>query len=255
MRTLRLLVRQIGYEQRLFWRNPSSAGFTFAFPILLLVIFATMNRRVTLGALGGISYAQFYVPGIIAFSVMSACYTSLAITLCFRRDLGVLKRLRGTPLPAWMFMAGNIGSSLVASALLVVITTAVGVAFYGLRVPDHLAALALALAVGAFCFCSLALAITVVIPNATAAPAIVNLTLLPLLFISGTFFPLEPGSVFESISAIFPLRPFQQAVFAAFDPLGTGRGVDTGALVPMLAWGAGALVLAVRRFRWEPRYR
>ena len=111
MRWLSVFARQVRYEQKLYWRSPSSAVFTFAFPILLLVIFATLNQRESLRALGGISYNQYYVPGIIAFGVISACYTNLAFGLCFRRDAGVLKRIRGTPLPPWLFMAGSIGSS------------------------------------------------------------------------------------------------------------------------------------------------
>lgn len=255
MRTLRLLVCQIGYEQRSYWRNPSSAFFTFAFPILILVIFASMYRHTSLAALGGIRYAQYYVPGIVAFGVMSACYTNLAIGMCFRRDLGVLKRVRGTPLPPWMFMAGNIGSSLVVSVLLVAITTAVGVLFYEVTFPGRWVALALVLAAGAFCFCALGLAVTVLIPNATASPAIVNGSLFPLLFISGTFFPLERGSVLAAISSAFPVRSFQHAAFAVFDPLATGSGIDLGDLAVLLGWGLAGLMLAVRYFRWEPRYR
>ena len=142
MRSLGLVVRQVRYEQKLYWRSPSSAMFTFLFPILLLVIFASLNQGTTLRALGGISYNQYYVPGIVAFGVISACFSNLAIALCFRRDSGVLKRIRGTPLPPWVFMAGNIGSSLVVSAILTVLTTAAGVAFYGVSFPGRYAALA-----------------------------------------------------------------------------------------------------------------
>src|SRR5262245_65410342 len=131
MRWLSVLARQIRYEQKLYWRSPSSAVFTFAFPILLLVIFATLNQRESLRALGGISYNQYYVPGIIAFGVISACYTNLAIGLCFRRDAGVLKRLRGTPLSPWLFMAGSIDYLLVVSQLLVILPSSVGFIDHG----------------------------------------------------------------------------------------------------------------------------
>jgi len=250
-----MLVRQVGYEQRTYWRTPSSAFFTFAFPIVLLITFASMYRARSLGALGGISYAQYFVPGIVAFGVISACYTNIAITLCFRRDLGVLKRLRGTPLPPWVFMGGHIGSSLVVSVLLVLITTAVGALGYGVPLPAHRAALMVSLAVGAFCFCALGLAVTALVANAHAAPAVVNGVLLPLLFLSGTFFPLESGSALAAIAAVFPIRAFQQAVFAGFDPLGVGSGIEPGDLATMLVWGTAALLFAVKRFRWEPRHR
>ena len=252
MSTLWLLARQIRYEQKLYWRSPSSAMFTFAFPILLLVIFATLNRGSTLPGLGGISYNQYYVPGIIAFSVISACYTNLAIALCFRRDAGVLKRVRGTPLPPWVFMAGNIGSSLVVSLLLVVLTTAAGMLFYGVTFPGRWSALALTLVLGAFCFCSLGLAMTVVISTAIASPAIVNGTLFPILFISGTFYPVPAASFLGLIASVFPVRHFEQAMFAVFDPRTVGAGIEGGPLLVMLGWGLAALVVAVRRFRWEP---
>ena len=252
MRSLALILRQIRYEQKLYWRSPSSAMFTFLFPILLLVIFASLNQSTTLRALGGISYNQYYVPGIVAFGVISACYSNLAIALCFRRDSGVLKRIRGTPLPPWIFMAGNIGSSLVVSAILTVLTTAVGVAFYGVSFPGRYGALILTLAVGAFCFCSLGLAITALIPVATASPAIVNGLLFPILFISGTFFPVESGSWLAWLARLFPIRHFEEAVFTVFDPRLPGSGIRMEALAVMVLWGLAAVVIAVRGFRWEP---
>jgi ABC-2 type transport system permease protein len=255
VRTLGLLARQIGYEQKLYWRSPSSAMFTFAFPILLLVIFATLYQGATIASLGGISYNQYYVPGIVAFSVISACYTNLAIALCFRRDAGVLKRVRGTPLPPWVFMAGTIGSSLVVSILLVALTTAVGVLFYGVAFPGRWGALLLSLVVGAFCFCGLGLAMTVLISTATASPAIVNGLLFPILFISGTFSPVSDASVLGRVASVFPVRYFEEAVFAAFDPRTTGPDIAWRPILVMLAWGLAALIVAVRWFRWEPAAR
>jgi ABC-2 type transport system permease protein len=252
VRSLALVMLQIRYEQKLYWRSPSSAMFTFLFPILLLVIFASLNYGTTLRALGGISYNQYYVPGIVAFGVISACYSNLAIGLCFRRDSGVLKRIRGTPLPPWVFMAGNIGSSLVVSAILTVLTTVVGVAFYGVSFPGRYGAFVLTLVVGAFCFCSLGLAITALIPVATASPAIVNGLLFPILFISGTFFPVDSGSWLARIASVFPIRHFEEAVFTVFDPRVQGSGVRVDALLVMLVWGTAAVVFAVRGFRWEP---
>ena len=252
MRALGLVGRQIRYEQKLYWRSPSSAMFTFIFPILLLIIFASINRDTTLRALGGISYNQYYVPGIVAFGVISACYSNLAIALCFRRDSGVLKRLRGTPLPPWIFMAGTIGSSLVVSAILAALTIVVGVAFYGVVFPGRFGSLALTLLVGAFCFCSLGLAITALIPVATASPAIVNGVMFPILFISGTFFPVDPASWLGKIARIFPIRHFEEAMFAVFDPRLSASGPDAGSLLAMLAWGIIGVVVALRGFRWEP---
>jgi ABC-2 type transport system permease protein len=255
MRAVGLIAHQIRYEQKLYWRSPSSAMFTFAFPILLLVIFASLNQGSSLPALGGISYNQYFVPSIVAFGVMSACYTNLAIGLCFRRDSGALKRMRAAPLPPWIFMAGTIGSALIVSVALTALTTAAGVAFYGVSFPGRYGALVLTLAVGAFCFCSLGLAITTMIPVATASPAVVNGLLFPLLFISGTFFPVAGTSWLGVIAAVFPVRHFEEAVVGVFDARVGGSGIELRPMLVMLAWGAAAATLALRGFRWEPRAR
>lgn len=251
MRALRLLLHQVRYEQLLYWRNPSSAVFTFAFPIVMLLIFASINRNARLPGMSGIGYSQYFVPGMVAFGLISACYTQLGIAMCFRRDLGVLKRARGTPLPPWIFMAGSIGSCLVVSVILVALTTGMGMLLYGVVFPGRWGALALTLMVGASCFCALGLAITTIIPNAQASPAIVNGLLFPLLFISGTFWPPEPDSFLARLASLFPVGHFQRALFAVFDPRPAGAGVDGTALAVMLAWALGALWIAVTRFRWE----
>jgi ABC-2 type transport system permease protein len=150
-------------------------------------------------------------------------------------------------------MAGNIGSSLIVSLLLVALTTVVGTLFYGVTFPGRWSALALTLLLGAFCFCSLGLAMTALISIATAAPAVVNGVLFPILFISGTFFPVSSSSLLGRVAAIFPIRHFEEAMFAVFDPRRIGTGIDGRALLVMLAWGLGAVALAVRTFRWEPR--
>jgi len=141
----------------------------------------------------------------------------------------------------------------VVSLLLVVLTTSVGVLFYGVTFPGRWGALFLTLVVGAFCFCGLGLAMTALISTATASPAIVNGTLFPLLFISGTFFPVQATSLLGLIAGVFPIRHFEQAMFAVFDPHRVGSGIELRPLLVMLGWGLGALVVAVRQFRWEPR--
>jgi len=251
-----LLAWQTRYEQKAYWRNPASAFFTFAFPLIFLVIFASLNSGVTLDFLDGLPYNQFYIPAIIAFGIMSATYTQLAITLSLRRDSGVLKRARATPLPAWALVGGLVGSSVVVSLLITALTTALGILAYGVTFPGHWLALALALVVGAATFCAVGVMVSTFVPNADAAPAVVNAVFFPVLFLSGTFFPLPPTSVLSRIADFFPVRHFTSAVFAAFDPRlpgGVGSGfawTDVGVLA---LWGAIAAAIAVRRFRWESR--
>lgn len=170
--------------------------FTFAFPLLFLVVFSTINSGQRLEERGGISFVTFFVPGILAFGLISACYTNLAIRMTVNRDFGILKRIRGTPVPTWAYLAGQVGSSLVVTFLLFLVTVGVGVVAFGVDFRTSTAAgLVATLALGASCFCALGLAVSGVCPNADAAPAIVNFSVFPLLFVSGIFFPLNdaPG--------------------------------------------------------------
>jgi ABC-2 type transport system permease protein len=252
-----IALRQVVYEQKSFWRNPASAFFAFLFPIIFLVVFATIFKDTSTGVNGQkVNYNDYYIPALAAFGVIGACFTNIASSLSIRRDDGILKRLRGTPLPTWAFLAGVIASSLIVSVLLVALAVGFGVLVYGVHIPQHIGPLALTLAVGSMSFCALGLAMTVAIPNAEAAPAIVNAVLLPLVFISGTFFPIDPSSVVTKIAEYFPVKHFIAAMFGAFDPTHTaGSGFSGSDLLIMAVWGAAGLLIAVRRFRWEPRRR
>src|ERR1700733_3390563 len=151
-----IAVRQIGFEQKSFWRNPASAFFAFLFPIIFLVVFATLfkGQTVQIGAVST-TYDNYYIPALVAFGVMGACFTNISVTLSVRRDNGILKRLRGTPLPTWAFIAGVIGSSIIVSVVLAVLTTGFGILVYGVHVPEHIGAAAATIGVGALAFCAL----------------------------------------------------------------------------------------------------
>ena len=178
-----LAIRQVGYENRAFWRNPPAAFFTFVFPLLFMVIF---------NVIFGEGAAQFFTPAIIVFSVVTATFTNLAMNVTFARDAGVLKRIRDTPLPAWAFLAGRIGHAIGVTVLLVAIVAAVGQLLYDVPVPwGALPAMLLLLAVSAATFSALGLALAGVMPNADASPAIVNAIVLPVLFISNVFIQMD----------------------------------------------------------------
>jgi ABC-2 type transport system permease protein len=242
------------YEQRGYWRNPAGAFFTFLFPLLFLVAFATINKNQRLPMLGNINYNQFYVPSIIAFGVMSATFANIAIGMVARREAGVLKRLRGTPLPTWIFVAAVIASSMLLSLLIVAIVATIGVAFYGVQAyPDRFGLLLVVLVVGAFCFSALGLAMSNVVPNVQAAPAIVYGIFLPLLFISSTFFPIDSSLAISKVAGIFPIRHFDQAIFAAFDPMKSSPAFPFTDVLVIGIWGVLGAIAAVRFFRWAPR--
>jgi ABC-2 type transport system permease protein len=254
MNPLALIAHQVEYEQKAFWRNPPAALFTFAFPLMFLVIFAAVfssNHIDYLG--GGIKYNQYFVPAITGYGVISACYTALGIQIPLRRDSGQLKRLRSTPLPTWAAISGYIANSLLIAILLVVVTLGLGTVLYGLRWHGHVLALVCTVLLGSTCFCALGVSIANLVPNADAAGPLVNLALFPILFLSGTFFPIENTSVISKVADYLPVRPFTKALFAVFDPTRHGSGFDGRSMLVMGIWLVAASVFAVRRFSWEPR--
>jgi ABC-2 type transport system permease protein len=275
MSSLGLSMRQVRYTNRAFWRNPASAFFTFVFPLMFLVIFTAL-----LGS-GEVEYAKVPVPGhglvplvldqatyfvaaMAAFGVISATYTNIAITVAFQRDQGILKRLRGTPLPSWSYLFARVVHSMLVALLLVVITLVFGRLAYGTDLPTggHVLEFLATLVAGSLSFAAMALALTSLIPNADAAPPMVNATILPLLFISGIFIPLTDRAPawITTVGNVFPVKHFADAMRAAYLGDVTLQGTSLRAfpfdwtdLAVVAAWGLAGLLLASRFFSWEPR--
>ncbi len=253
MSDIGLALRQIRFEHRAFWRNPAAAFFTFVFPLIFMVLFNTLFG----GGDGppGQRAADFFTPAIITFSVINATYTSIVMLVVAARERGLLKRVRGTPLPPWIYLAGRVGQAVSVALLLVVIVAAFGALFYDVAVPwSRLPALILTLAVGAAAFCAMGLAVTSIVPNEDAAPAVANATILPLLFISNVFIPIadDAPAWLDVLSNIFPARHFADAMMTIYDPATSGSGIAAEHLAVLAAWGLGGLVIAAWRFRWEP---
>jgi ABC-2 type transport system permease protein len=254
MNTVRLTGVQLRYVNKAFWRNPASAFFTFAFPLMFLVIFTALlgHSTVELGN-RSVNTSTYYVASMACFSVITACFNNIASAVSFQREDGVLKRAHGTPLPGAAFLGARIAHAVLVAVLLVAITTAFGRAVYQAEVPTglSLARFIVTLLVGAAAFCALGLAATAVIPNADAAAPIVNAIILPVEFLSGIFIPFgnnTPAWVLW-LAKVFPVRHFVLAMEAGF--LGTAFSW-TDVLV-VAAWGVGGMLLAIRFFTWEPR--
>ncbi len=254
MSGLALAAHQFRYDQKAFWRNPASVFFTVAFPVIVLVILASIFSGKTVHVRGGIDATAYYVPAIITLSVISATMQSLAMLLTIAREDGRLKRGRGTPLPPWVFIAGRVGNSIVVALMMLALIAALGWLAYGVAIPwDRLPAIVVTLAVGAAAFCCLGIALTAAIPSQDAAAPIVNALLLPLYFLSGIFIPNDqlPSGVIHFADA-FPIRHFFLAFFNVYLP-GGSTSLDWGNLAVVAAWGLVGLLLAVRYFRWTPR--
>jgi ABC-2 type transport system permease protein len=197
--------------------------FTVLLPLIFLFIFASIFGNDPIPGLPGVKVSTYYVPGIMTLAIVSATTVSLAIGLVEARESGVLKRLRGTPMPTWAFVAGRVG-------------------------------LLVSLAIGAAAFSCLGFALTTIIPTLQAAPAITNALVLPLYFLSGIFIPeTEISDTVLNVAGVFPIRNLFEALFTAFDPTTTGAGFDWGHLAIVALWGLAGLAVAVRSFRWTPR--
>jgi ABC-2 type transport system permease protein len=254
MSGLALFAHQFRYDQKVFWRNPASVFFTVAFPVVLLLIFATVFGDQTVDVRGGIETTAYYVPAIITLAVISATMQSLAMSLVIAREDGRLKRGRGTPMPSWVFIAGRVGNSGVVALMMLALIAAIGRIVYGVAIPwGQLPQIVFTLLVGAAAFCCFGIALTAAIPSQDAAAPIVNALLLPLYFLSGVFIPDDqlPSGVIH-FADIFPIRHFFQAFFDVYEP-GGGGGLDWANIAVLAAWGVAGLLLAIRYFRWTPR--
>jgi ABC-2 type transport system permease protein len=247
-----LVFWQIRYEQRAFWRNRVRGFFTFAFPLMFLVIFASLDKSVHLySGAHRISYDDFFVPGILAYSIITTTYVNMAINTAILRDEGVLKRMQGTPLPRWAYVAARVGSTalivLAISALTLILgATAYGVHVHAATVPGMLVAMVL----GTAAFTTLGIGITRFIPNAEAAPVVVNLTVLPLTFISSIWFPTSSlPTVLRGIADVFPIRALADAMQYAFNPHTTGAGLKGSDLLTLGVWTAIGVYLMIRFLR------
>jgi ABC-2 type transport system permease protein len=254
MNAAAMTLSQVRYVNKAFWRNPASAFFTFAFPLMFLVIFTALlgHNTVQIGT-RSVNTSTYYIASMATFAVITACYNNIAMSVSFQRDAGVLKRINGTPLPSALFLAARMVHAVLIAVLLVVITAAFGRALYHAEIPTGITLLRflIMLLVGAAAFCALGFAITAVIPNADASPAIVNATILPLLFLSGIFIPFgnNTPSWILWIARIFPVKHFADGMQAGF----IGTPFHWTDVLIVAAWGLAGLLYATRYFSWEPR--
>jgi ABC-2 type transport system permease protein len=243
MSTAALAWRQFRFERRMFWRNPSAAFFNFALPLLLLVligaVFATKPKEL-----------DVLIPGIAGMSVVATTFTALAFNLTYLRQEGILKRIRGVPIPTVSYLAGLFGSAVMNAFVQVGIVVVVGKVLFGADWPEDWPLLIGFTALGVACFASLGVAFSHAIPNADAAPAYTNAVFLPLIFISGVFYSADDfPPVLKAIAEALPLTHVIDGLSAAIVG-GSQPDLGVSALV-VAGWTVAGLFLAIRFFRWE----
>jgi ABC-2 type transport system permease protein len=246
---VRLFFHQLRNEQLQFWRSREAALFIFLFPLLLFVLLGALYS----GKIYGKPAPYALLAGMIAYGCANTAFAGLAIQLVTRRELGILKRLRATPLPAHTYVAAVLTSTLINFALQVVALFVLGRILYDTPFPDAAGSLAGAVVVGAAVFAALGVATTTFIRSAEGSSAVVNFILLPAAFLSGAFGPTASYPAFlRAIGDVLPLKYFVDLVNAIYlrDQAIWEKPED---LAVLAAWGAGGLVVAVLKFRWEPR--
>jgi ABC-2 type transport system permease protein len=251
----RLVCREIKFEQLAFWRNPFAAMFSVGFSVVFLILLGLTGNQDRISFLGNIRAVQYYVPGFIAYGVMATCFNVLAITLVNRRETGLLKRLRLSPVPPWIYTTSLLINALIVSLLQVALLLGIGRFGYNVGLPHQFAALLLAIAVGVLTFAALGIAASSLIPNQEASGPILSIIFFVLLFLSGLWFPLKANSALAHISAWFPVRHFMIATFAPYDSRPHVAAYAWRDLAILGAWGIAAMIVARRRFRWESRHK
>ena len=250
-RDLGLVGWQIRYEQRAYWRNRGRGVFTFVFPVMLLVIFASLDQGAHIASRGNIAYNDFFVPGILAYGVIATTFVNLSMGTAILRDAGVLKRMQGTPLPRWAYVAARILSASLVTLVMAVVVLGLGTAVYGLdfRVAE-LPALILTLLLGTAAFTTLGIGITRFIPSAETGPVLINLIIWPLTFISNIWFPIDSlPTVLRTIADIFPIKALASGLQYVFDPRHHGSLFDGPSLRTLAIWTAIGVYLMVRFLR------
>ncbi len=242
----RLAWRQYRLERRMFWRNPSAAFFNFFLPLLFLALFGAIFS-------GDQQTLNVIVPGIAGMSVMSTTFSALAMNITFLREQGVLKRMRGTPLPSGAYLGGVAANAVTNACIQLALVIVAGRLFFGIGWPRDWVELIVFTVVGVTCLAALGVAWSHVIPNFDAAPAYVNIVYLPVIFISGVFFDVEDAPTFlRDIAQALPLTHLIDGLSAALVS-GAAFADHLDDLAVLLIWGALGTVLAIRGFSWEAR--
>jgi ABC-2 type transport system permease protein len=249
---VRLFWHQLKSEQLTFWRSREAAIFIFLFPPLLFVLLASVFGD---GTRDGIPASTYLVAGLIAYAVANTALGGLAIMLVIRREFGILKRLRSTPLPASLYLGVTLLSNLIVVALQSAVVVALGLGLFDAQRPENTLAFMLALVLGAASFAGLGLAIAGLIRSGEAIAAVVNVIILPMSFLSGSFGPADNLPRFlEVLRKILPLNYLLELVLAAYAD-GEAVWEHPTAIAVLVAWGAAGYLVAWRRFGWEPRER
>jgi ABC-2 type transport system permease protein len=246
---VKLFRHELRNQQRLFWRNRESAIFVFVFPPMLFLLLGAVYT----GNSEGFKLADHLLVGLIGYGCANTAFAGLAITLVIRRESGVLKRIRATPLPTVTYLSAVLVSTLWVFVLQTLVTIGLGLSLYGAKGPENWLGMIPAVLVGVACFAGMGFGITALIRSAEGASAVVNLIVLPMAFLSGSFGPTRKyPEVLRWLADLLPLTYLIRLLKDVYLRGGSFFGHPKEIAI-LLAWGLLGVIIAWRRFGWEPR--
>jgi ABC-2 type transport system permease protein len=246
-----MVLHQLRFEQRVFWRSREAAVFVFVFPLLLYALLGSVYGD----DIDGIPAVDVLLVGLFGYGAANTAFGGLAIILVGRREAGTLKRLRSTPLPPVVYLAAVLLSTLVTFALQAVGLLVLGGLAFNASMPANWLGFAGAILLGVVCFAGLGLGAAALIRSAEGVSAVVNVVILPMAFLSGSFGPRRDfPPVLQAIADVLPLTYFLDVVDGVYLH-GDSLFADPTALAVVLAWGAAGVAVALRWFGWMPRER
>jgi ABC-2 type transport system permease protein len=247
-----LFLHQFRTEQLVFWRSREAAVFIFIFPIMLFLLLGSVYDGRTDE---GWALSDVLLVGLIGYGAANTAFAGLAITLVIRREDGLLKRLRGTPLPAPVYGLAVLASTLAVFLAQVVVLLAIGKLLFGAHLPDRPVSLLVAVLIGALAFAGMGVAGAALIRSSEGASAVVNVIVLPMAFLSGSFGPTRSlPQALETLGDVLPLKHLLEVVGGIYLE-NEHAFAHPGSLAVVAAWGLVGVAVAARRFGWEPRER
>jgi ABC-2 type transport system permease protein len=246
---VKLFSHELRGQLMLYTRSKELAFFTFLLPLILFILLGSTYGDDTINGDRG---ANFLEAGMLGYGLVSTAFAGLAIFMVIRRESGILKRVRATPLPASTYLAAVLGSTLIAFAVNSACMIAIGRGLFSVPFPDRWLSLVLTLWLGAMAFAALGLGMTALVRSAEGASATVNAVYLPMAFISGAFF--SPHSFPEFLRVIGNVLPLTYFIRLTRDVMLHGHQFwDNWPDVTAVAvWGGIGAIIAIWRFRWEP---
>jgi ABC-2 type transport system permease protein len=251
-----VILHTLRYELLALGRNKRARLFTLAFPLLLLVVLSGVSGNSPQTTFDGhaVSLQRFFLPGILAMSIVTSCFAALVQVVVTRRHVGIYRRRRATPVPAHVLIAAQMLATTILGAAAATILVVVGKAAFGVGIAaGPLVAVGVTFVLGALCCCAVGFLVASVVPSPDTAQPVVQFVMFPVLFISGIWFTRDDMPQWlRAVGDVLPVAHLSDALHQAVQASSFSAAFAPGDLAVLAAWGAGAAWLASRRFSWLP---